>query len=295
MGLLSILALSLAFSLYRRRLRAARRDRAYREAHRGEAGSVSSFHTDGSEDGPPMQGPAPFVPRYFPGTIITAAPPPYSLPAPPSNEQTSALLGPPETAIFSAAWSSRRYGESDSASYADRPPPTPPIGAVPDVDDGYGYFAPPPPFLVAIATPVPAILAGLSGTTSESPSPAPRASTPVSPIIPLLAPPPSSRPITSTSVLLESPGAGPSRSHSIPATEHVGSSRSSIRSIQLSPAEELPSHTESEPRSESPHDHTQIRPVISYTGSPATVVPLLHGLQRQSSQRGENDRNSIGH
>lgn len=146
-----------------------------------------------------MQGPVPFVPRYFPGTIIDVAPPPYSPPAEPSNEPTSALLGTPETPTPTMLWSSRRTGGvvGDSESYAERPPPTPPppsggsfLGA--DVEDG--FFAPPPSFQVAIATPVPAILAGLSGVnspTTTSPSPP---SPPTSPVIPLLPPPPSSRP-----------------------------------------------------------------------------------------------------
>ncbi|KAJ3531151.1 hypothetical protein NM688_g7613 [Phlebia brevispora] len=231
-GLLSFLALSLAFSIYRRRTLAARRDRAYRESQRDAASISESFHTDASEDGPPMQGPVPFVPRYFPGTVINTAPPPYSLPGPPSSSPTSALLGPLDAPTPTIAYSSRRFGfilDGDT-SYADRPPPTPPLGA--DVEDG--YFPPPPPFLVAISTPVPAILAGLSGVLSapqspapESPEPEPR---PSSPVVPLLAPPPSSRP---QSLRDETPVAGPSGSEAQPAST-VPSSRVSIHSIQIS-------------------------------------------------------------
>ncbi|GJE95593.1 hypothetical protein PsYK624_117790 [Phanerochaete sordida] len=195
-GLLAVLALSLAFSLYRRRMRARRRDRAYREARR-ETSSIATFHTDASEDGPPMQGPVPFVPRYFPGTVVNVAPPPYAPPAEPSNEPTSALLGTPETPTPTMLWSSRRTGgvAGDSDSYAEHAPPTPPVPSLyGDSEDG--FYAPPPSFQVAIATPVPAILAGLSGVASpvaSSTSPSPP-SPPASPVIPLLPPPPSSRP-----------------------------------------------------------------------------------------------------
>lgn len=222
-GLLTVLALSLAFSIYRRRLHARRRDRAYRRARRGNV-SVSTIHSDDSDGGPPMQGPQPFVPRYFPGTIITTtAPPPYSPPTPtsPLYDQTSALLGAPETPQPLMAWSSRRTGGviGDSESYADRPPPTPSNSSVVGLDVDEGFYAPPPPFLVAIATPVPAILAGLSGVSS-SPSPAPatsssppsRPTTPASPVIPLLPPPPSSRPASLFSTPDQTPGAGPSGS-----------------------------------------------------------------------------------
>lgn len=154
-GLLAVLSLSLAFSIYRRRILAKRRDRRLRQTGAHAEQFRDSFHTDASEDGPPMQGPAPFVPRYFPGTI-PAAPPPY-VPSvsPDSAEVTTPLLtsvSPVHTPLASTAWSTNRPGE---ASYADRPPPTPP----PDED---GYVAPPPSFGVAIASPVPAIFAQLS-------------------------------------------------------------------------------------------------------------------------------------
>ncbi|KAI0789276.1 hypothetical protein C8Q75DRAFT_807375 [Abortiporus biennis] len=186
-GLLAVLALSLAFSIYRRRLHAKRRDRRSREARaHGQHGSVTSFgadsfHTNASEDGPPMQGPAPFVPRYFPGTV-PAAPPPYSPSAAQTSEVTTSLLSasPTHSPSGAIAWPTHRLGytvvptSSNDASYAEHPPPTPPMTDR-DLEDGYGYFAPPPPFGVAISTPVPAILAGLSnlfGSASSS-TPAP--------------------------------------------------------------------------------------------------------------------------
>ncbi|THH30466.1 hypothetical protein EUX98_g3720 [Antrodiella citrinella] len=157
-GLLAVLSLSLAFSIYRRRILAKRRDRRLRETGEHAQNFRDSFHTDASEDGPPMQGPAPFVPRYFPGTM-PAAPPPYLPPvSPDSAEVTTPLLtsvSPVHTPLASTSWNTNRSGD---ASYADRPPPTPP----PESEDGYGYHAPPPSFGIAIASPVPAIFAQLS-------------------------------------------------------------------------------------------------------------------------------------
>ena len=242
-GLLSILTLSLVFSLYRRRRLARRRDRAYREARR-ETSSIATFHTDASDDGPPMQGPVPFVPRYFPGTVINVAPPPYAPPAEPSNEPTSSLLGPPETPTPSMLWSSRRTGGvvGDSESYAERPPPTPPPSGALGADVEEGYFAPPPSFQVAIATPVPAILAGLNGVSSPaagSPSPP---SPPASPVIPLLPPPPSSRPaslLSPSSPSEQGPAAGPSGMQAplTPVVRPIASSQS-LRSVHSQSSED---------------------------------------------------------
>ncbi|KAI0338629.1 hypothetical protein BDW22DRAFT_690055 [Trametopsis cervina] len=302
-GLLSLLALSLAFSLYRRRLKARRRDREYRERHYGQGGSVSTFHTESSHDGPPMQGPAPFVPRYFPGTIINTAPPPYSPPAPPSNEATSTLLEQPETPVPSMSWSSRRWGnanvESDSASYADRPPPTPPLTATAnaaDVEDG--YFAPPPAFQAAIATPVPAILAGLSGTAvaSSSSSPAPRSSTPTppSPIIPLLAPPPSSRPVTITNISLQPPAMGPSGSHT--AIVSGPGSIASPRSLRIHPSVESISLSGIDINPSSSHDSHSPLPSVPVAPSPSasTIARPTGDAEIRRSRSGESVRSGVG-
>ena len=164
-GLLAVLALSLAISIYRRRLRARRRDRRYRRSQNRSNPDFDgeSFHTDGDDDGPPMQGPAPFVPRYFPGTVVPAAPPPYSPPA----DATTALLS-----SMSPPWGNARLpAPGEDTSYADRPPPSPPPLPEDGVDD---YFAP-PSFPAAISSPIPAIVAGYSpvatGPTSTSPVP----------------------------------------------------------------------------------------------------------------------------
>ncbi|KAF8178973.1 hypothetical protein K438DRAFT_1938534 [Mycena galopus ATCC 62051] len=63
LGVLGILCFGTAFSLYRRRRLAARRERL----ERGNAPPLA-----------PMSGPATFVPRYFPGTVIPSNPPPYA-------------------------------------------------------------------------------------------------------------------------------------------------------------------------------------------------------------------------
>ena len=160
--MLAVLALSLAISIYRRRLRAARRDRHYRRSQNRSDPEFDgeSFHTDGSEDSPPMQGPAPFVPRYFPGTVVPAPPPPYSPP-----DATTALL----SSTSPVPWAPPRIpAPGEDTSYADRPPPTPPPLPEDGMDD---YFAP-PSFPTAISSPIPAILAGYS--------PVPTTSTPVS-------------------------------------------------------------------------------------------------------------------
>lgn len=156
-GLLAVLSICLAFSIYRRRILARRRDRNLRETGGHAQQFRDSYHTDSSEDGPPMQGPAPFIPRYFPGTV-PVAPPPYVLPvSPDSAEVTTPLLAsvsPVHTPLASTSWNTNRSGD---ASYADRPPPTPP----PEAEEE-GYMAPPPSFGIAIASPVPAIFAQLS-------------------------------------------------------------------------------------------------------------------------------------
>ncbi|OCH87832.1 hypothetical protein OBBRIDRAFT_837056 [Obba rivulosa] len=173
-GLLSVLALSVAISIYRRRLVARRRDRRLRE----ERGYAESFHTDGSDDALPMSGPAPFVPRYFPGTVPTA-PPPYIAAVSPINDATALLSSTSPIMSPLQLWPPGRNaeGDSDSASYADRPPPTPP----PIVMEDGTYFPPPPSFPAAISTPIPAILAGYSTILSNAipsttpPPPEPRA------------------------------------------------------------------------------------------------------------------------
>ncbi|KAI0776692.1 hypothetical protein BD413DRAFT_602221 [Trametes elegans] len=140
-GLLGVLALSLAISIYRRRVRAARRDRHFRETQSRSNPDFDgeSFHTEASEDRPVMQGPAPFVPRYFPGTVVPAPPPPYS----PPSEQTAALLSA-QSPIPSPLWAPRGYRAWERMLRSH------------GLDD---YFAP-PSFSVAISSPIPAILAG---------------------------------------------------------------------------------------------------------------------------------------
>ncbi|KAI0684554.1 hypothetical protein BC835DRAFT_617879 [Cytidiella melzeri] len=297
-GLLSVLALALAFSLYRRRLKARRRDRAYRQGRGGDGSSVSSFHTDASEDGPPMQGPAPFVPRYFPGTVINTAPPAYSPPAPPSNEATSSLLGP-EAPVPSISWYSRRSGgasgDSDSASYADRPPPTPPLnplaGAA-EVEDM--YFAPPPSFQMAIASPIPAILAGLSGTTaSESSSPALRSSSPSppSPVIPLLAPPPSARPVSFTITGLQTPSTSPSASRTLVVSEPSVSPRSSTRSLRIQASEDSSSEAQNDSGTRSSSDAHPLLQLDSVAESPLATLP---DTTTSAQESGRNIGGSVG-
>jgi hypothetical protein len=75
---LAAVSICLAINIYRRRRRST--EQHLRDGERQS--DAQSFHTDVSEDPPSMQGPAPFIPRYFPGTI-PLAPPSYISPAGP--------------------------------------------------------------------------------------------------------------------------------------------------------------------------------------------------------------------
>ncbi|KAJ7278883.1 hypothetical protein C8J57DRAFT_1502718 [Mycena rebaudengoi] len=118
LGVLGILCFGTAFSIYRRRLLAARRERNERV-----------------DPVPPMMiGPAPFVPRYFPGTVIPSVPPPYA-PSDSSSRSSHDNLH---------AVSQPLLPPHDSRTYADNPPPLDDIA--------------PPSFGVAIASPAATIL-----------------------------------------------------------------------------------------------------------------------------------------
>lgn len=114
--------MGLAISIIRRRRRAARRDRRDHE----------SLHTNSSDDSPDMSGPAPFVPRFFPGTVISAEPPTYNA-AVTSNRVENPVL----VALAGNAYADRHL------SYADIPPESPP-----PADDESIIMPPPPPFSV---------------------------------------------------------------------------------------------------------------------------------------------------
>lgn len=125
-GVLAIVSAGLALSIIRRRRLADRRDRLAQEQ--------DSLHHNGSEDTPPMLGPAPFVPRFFPGTVLPADPPPYVYSSASSTSHDDSLGGS----------YTERVTHPRDMSYADIPPSSPP-----PLDDG---TLPPPPFGVAIAS-----------------------------------------------------------------------------------------------------------------------------------------------
>ncbi|KAJ7687136.1 hypothetical protein B0H17DRAFT_1332535 [Mycena rosella] len=106
LGVLGIISFGTAFSLIRRRQRAARRDQLE------------------GRTAPPMAGPDTFIPRYFPGTVVSSTPPPYA----PSDASSSSSLAQEPLLL-------RAHGPT----YADIPPP---------LDD-----LAPPPFGVALAAP----------------------------------------------------------------------------------------------------------------------------------------------
>ena len=289
MGLLAVLALSLALSLYRRRRAALRRDRRYRAARtRSSNASIGeSFHTDASEDGPPMAGPAPFVPRYFPGTVPTAPPPyiPSHSPGP-----TDALLAPSPTIhspLASVSWNTYRPGSASDAgdtSYADRPPPTPP-----PLDDG--IYAPPPTFGEALASPIPAILARLSGMPIPSQSTSP---SPVSP--PPLQAPPSRRPSRS-SMVASSSNEVPSNQDTTASPAHTRglSSQGSNSSLRGGPS----SSTSAAAQSLLTQTPLQIdsllsegvvdRPSTSHSQRPPSIPPLIEAPPAEQDTRRTED------
>lgn len=101
---------------------AARRDRLDSEAN------VTS-------DTVSMSGPMPFIPRFFPETIIPPDPPNYNDALSTTNHNNTPLLA----SLVSSVYSSRQR------SYADIPPTSPP----PLLEE-----LPPPPFPVALSAPV---------------------------------------------------------------------------------------------------------------------------------------------
>jgi len=277
-GLLSLLAFSLAFSIYRRRQKSKRRDQQTRAARRGgDAASLSdSFHTDASEDGPPMQGPAPFVPRYFPGTV-PAAPPAYTASSSSNNisDVTTSLLTPVTSPHTSVAWPIPRPSDSSNDhSYADRPPPTPPPG-----DDG--YFAP-PTFQVAISTPVPAILARFSNLTSSQASQSAGHS---SFRLPFSLP---SRRQSQSSLAARSHHRSSSNT---PQLSRSNSTRSSLRraSASTQPLLSRPiSREESEPISR--HSLVPSRPPSSASETPPSIAPPAEVLEAEREREAEGPR-----
>jgi len=125
-GVLALFSLGLAISIIRRRRLAAIRDR----------NDTETLHTNGSDDSPHMSGPAPFVPRFFPDTIIPPDPPTYVDALTTDHRSHNGFLA----SLSSIMYSSRQR------SYADIPPASPP----PPLEE---QLPPPPPFPVAISVP----------------------------------------------------------------------------------------------------------------------------------------------
>ncbi|KAJ8472797.1 hypothetical protein ONZ45_g16530 [Pleurotus djamor] len=97
-----------------------------------------------------MVGPAPFVPRYFPGSV-PSAPPPYI----PSTPSTTSLNGLSQAmAPYTPLISARPPSQPASPNYADFPPPIRPLpmSEVLLADDLPSV--PPPSFGEAIASPL---------------------------------------------------------------------------------------------------------------------------------------------
>ncbi|KAH9056443.1 hypothetical protein EDB87DRAFT_1687441 [Lactarius vividus] len=132
-GVLAVISACVAISICRRRRRSTRQHLRDRE----NQSDAQSFHTDASDDPPSMQGPTPFIPRYFPGTV-PLAPPPYI--SPPSID------GPAPS------------------SYHIPPHHAPPVAALDAAHDAEPLDIP-PPFSVAISSPEPPVLANVMRQT----------------------------------------------------------------------------------------------------------------------------------
>jgi hypothetical protein len=130
-GVFATFSACLAFSIYRRRRRSALQELQDRERQSGAQSFRSSIASDDAQS---MHGPAPFTPRYFPGTV-PVAPPPYV----PSVSATSI--------------------PSTTGSYHHIPPALPVAHGVPSPTYDAEPLDVPPPFSVAILTPVPPVLA----------------------------------------------------------------------------------------------------------------------------------------
>ncbi|KAI9461945.1 hypothetical protein BJY52DRAFT_1185291 [Lactarius psammicola] len=130
-GVLAVVSACVAISIFRRRRRSTRQHLQDRERQ----SDAQSFHTDASDDPPSMQGLAPFIPRYFPGTL-PPAPPPY--------------IGP-----------TRMDGPTPLSYHVPPPIPSahraPPVAALDAAHDTEPLDIP-PPFSVAVSSPEPPVL-----------------------------------------------------------------------------------------------------------------------------------------
>jgi len=139
-GVLSLFSLGLAISIIRRRMLAARRDRLDNEAN--AANNPTS-----------MSGPMPFVPRYFPDTIIPQDPPTYNDALSSTNHNNTPLLA----SLSSSGYTSRQR------SYADIPPSSPP----PPLEE----LPPPPPFPLALSVDLPTgVISSSISTENQTPA-----------------------------------------------------------------------------------------------------------------------------
>lgn len=121
MGVLFLVSACLAASIIRRRRRTRQR---LNPSNPPEDSNTSSLFTNGSHDRPPpMQGPAPFVPRYFPGTVLLEPLPPPPYESRRSSTSTLQALTPGVPNDAGEAQRSTRV-RSRVESY-DRPPRTP--------------------------------------------------------------------------------------------------------------------------------------------------------------------------
>ncbi|KAJ3861345.1 hypothetical protein EV359DRAFT_84414 [Lentinula novae-zelandiae] len=140
-GVLGTLALCIFLSIWTRRRRSAKRERIEQARERELASARNT---------PPIIGPAPFIPRYFP-RIGPAAPPPYIGPTHNVRDTSFFHTSSPPSPNLPPGYP-QPVASSIPLSYADIPPSIPPPPLLDEVEAHWIALppSPPPPFGGAI-------------------------------------------------------------------------------------------------------------------------------------------------
>lgn len=214
LGVVTVFAIGLCFSIYWRRRKSALRERRDRETQQG--------------DGRTMVGPQPFIPRYFPGTV----PPPYTPVFPNEDDDDSVtrpsteLPGyspPPRPARRSASvplGAPPNNTNSGTGTNNVAPPTTLTYADLPLVDDD-APLVPPPSFPDAIASPAPTILTVAPPPMTLTP---PHSATSLSP---------TRRSLTSSSALSDSHSSSLDQNKEPPLSEPRGATNSSSIAVPV--------------------------------------------------------------
>ncbi|KAF8630092.1 hypothetical protein AX17_005490 [Amanita inopinata Kibby_2008] len=131
-GVITLIAIVFAVAVIRRHLRHQERQRRHGHLRRQSTSPMQP---------PPVSGPEPFVPRYFPGTVLPSEPPSYDTVSTFTGRNSGVL-----NALRDDGFADRLedLGEEQDLSYAEVPPPSPPPPlALPE-----DVLPPPPPFML---------------------------------------------------------------------------------------------------------------------------------------------------